>query len=687
MGARPQRQIAEEEVTMPQTYVAKDGTRHEFPDDATPEEIQWAADQIDGFDLGKPIRSDRELFSFNSPYAQETGVRPLKMLWATAKQTFGNDQAAADYLAKEGGGSVQEVDGRPVLVSPSGERYNVNDPGFTVSDAESFAANAAAFTPAGRAALMAPSIGGRMAVGGLATAGTDAALQLATTGRIDPTRAGMAGAFGGGAEALAPAIAGLVRAARTGSMSKQELILRGRNQLQQMQASGVTDETAQRFGRALDQIEAGADPRLVLGEAEFGFRYTQGQKSGAPALLAREGMLRRDQGRAGQVMAENDQWNYDRAIGAVDELQQRITGQRGRVDPAGAAGRAADVVRSEADALRGKVDDAYTRFRDTKAYVGADPQRTLPGRIERALRGIDISPQTTPAGARALKLVGEEFGDPVNAMSAAKIDAFRRRLRSLQGTTGNPTDAKAVRSVVAEFDTWLDETAMQGLVGGDQNAIALLKDARKLRSEFGLRFGDSGPYGKRFDSAVKAMIDGKADPEQLARMIYGTSQVSSVWTNRALLRMNQALGNNPQAKAELQGAVLTKLVEGGRGETITLSQLQSNLRKVMRENPTLVRNLLGVDGAHKLGRLASALDPLVKMPRGASPKMMDNLWRYVTNAATGLPVLGSMVEAIRSAGRVPAASRALQPLAPARAGVVPAVFSTYGQQYGEQKGR
>jgi hypothetical protein len=67
--------------------------------------------------------------------------------------------------------------------------------------------------------------------------------------------------------------------------------------------------------------------------------------------------------------------------------------------------------------------------------------------------------------------------------------------------------------------------------------------------------------------------------------------------------------------------------------------------------------------------------------------MMDNLWRYVTNAATGLPVLGSMVEAIRSAGRVPAASRALQPLAPARAGVVPAVFSTYGQQYGEQKGR
>lgn len=33
---------------MPQTYIAKDGSRHSFPDDATPEEIQAAADQIDG---------------------------------------------------------------------------------------------------------------------------------------------------------------------------------------------------------------------------------------------------------------------------------------------------------------------------------------------------------------------------------------------------------------------------------------------------------------------------------------------------------------------------------------------------------------------------------------------------------------------------------------------------------------
>lgn len=667
---------------MEQTYVAKDGTVHRFPADATPQEIQQAADEIDGFDLGKPIHSDRELFAFNSPYMVETGVAPHQMLWGTIKQTFGNDRAAADYLAKAGGGRVEEIDGRPVLVSPKGERYNVNDPGFNVSDAEGLVANAAAFTPAGRIALAAPSVGGRMALGGMASAGTDAAMQLATTGRIDPMRAGAAGAFGSGAEAVAPFMASLFRAAKTGSMSRQELILRGRQQLAQMKAQGVDDDTAMALGRELDQIQAGGKPDALLAEAEFGLRYTQGQKTGVPAMLAREGALRRDPGRAGQIMDDNAQWNYQRAIGAVDELQQGITGRGGRVDPPSAVARAADTVRSEADNLRGQVDDAYSRFRNTKAYVGADTQRVLPGRMQRALRDIDLSPQTTPSGSRAVQLVSEEFGDPSMAMSAAKIDGFRRRLRSLQGTTKNPTDAKAVKRVIGEFDAWLDESAMQGLVGGDQQAITLLKDARKLRSEFGMRFGDSGPYGKRFDSVVQAMVDGKADPEAMARMIYGASQVSSVWANRALARVNMALGKNPQAKAELQAAVLSKLVEGGRGETVTLAQLQGNLRKLLRENPTLARNVLGAEGVHKLGRLTSALTPLVNPPRGANPKMMDQLWRYVTNAATGVPVLGTMVEAIRSAGRAPAATRALQPLVPARSGIVPAAFSTYGQQQG-----
>jgi hypothetical protein len=671
---------------MPQTYVDKKGTVHQFPDDATPQEIQWAADQIDGFDLGKPVRSDRELYAFNSPYAQETGLAPHQMLWGTMKQTFGNDQAAADYLAEKGGGRVEHVDGRPVLVSPKGERYNVNDPGFTVSDAEGLAANAGAFTPAGRVAATAPSVLGKMGLGGLASAGTDAALQLGTTGRIDPTRAAMAGTFGAGAEAVAPAIGSLVRAARTGSMSRQELILRGRGQLRQMQTQGaITDEAAANFGRALDQIEAGGDPAAILAEAEFGFRYTQGQKSGVPALLAREGTLRRDTGRAGQVLAENDAHNYHVAIDALDEMQRGITGQSGRVSPVNAAARAADTVRNEAGALRGEVDNAYDAFRGTKAYAGADSQRLLPGRLQTALRDYDVSRQTTPAGFRAVQLVNETFADPVNAMSATKLDGFRRRLRTIQGAAMNPTDAAVTRKTIAAFDAWLDETAMQGMIGGDQQALTMLKEARKLRTEFGMRFGDTGtPGAKRFDAIVQSMIDGNADPEQMARAIYGASQVSNIWANRALVRINQALGKNPQAKADLQAAVLTKLVEGGRGETVSLPQLQGNIRRLMRENPSLVRNILGVDGAHKLGRLASALEPLVKMPRGANPKMMDSLWRYVTNAATGLPVLGTMVEALRSAGRGPAAQRALQPLAPMRSGAIPAIGAAYGQQQGRR---
>jgi hypothetical protein len=49
-----------------------------------------------------------------------------------------------------------------------------------------------------------------------------------------------------------------------------------------------------------------------------------------------------------------------------------------------------------------------------------------------------------------------------------------------------------------------------------------------------------------------------------------------------------------------------------------------------------------------------------------------------------LPVLGTMVEALRSAGRGPAAQRALQPLAPMRSGAIPAIGAAYGQQQGRR---
>lgn len=394
-----------------QTYTAKDGTVHGFPIEWTPEEVQAAADEIDGIKprplMSRPPapRSDRELFAFNSPYAKETGLSSLQMLAASGKAIYGSDQSAADYLAQKGGGSVvrDEADGRPILVSPTGQRYNLNDPGFGGTDLSNIAGNIAAFQPAAKLTTGVAGLGGRIVTGAATSAATDAALQAGFTGSWDGQRLAYAAIGGGAGELLAPVLGGIYRSLKTANMSRQQLVNRGRLQIERMKASGQFDDaTAESLGRELDQIAAGGDPNAMLSEAEFGFRYTRGQKTGNVRQLGDEERMRNTTGsRAGEVLTQNDQFNYGRAISSIDDLQQSIVGKPGRINMIDAVDNAATKIREQEALLKSRIGDAYTAAGQTKAHVGQQGQADLQRRIPKALEGLDID-ANTPAAQRAV---------------------------------------------------------------------------------------------------------------------------------------------------------------------------------------------------------------------------------------------------------------------------------------------
>lgn len=155
------------------------------------------------------------LFRMDSSFYDQAGLSRLspKVGIAALKDTFGSEQSAAEYLAKQTGGSVSQAqDGGYVLSLPGGQSYRLNDPGLDATDVAKVGSNVGAFYIPGATAsrfTQAAGLGrlGNVAGQGIAAAGTDAALQGAVDQEIDPTRTAITGALGAGGEVLG----GLVR--------------------------------------------------------------------------------------------------------------------------------------------------------------------------------------------------------------------------------------------------------------------------------------------------------------------------------------------------------------------------------------------------------------------------------------------------------------------------------------------
>lgn len=157
-----------------------------------------------------------DLFRFNSDFQDRSGVGALGMLWGAAKDMFGSEQGAAEYLAKQAGGTVgQDADGSPLVVLQDGTRYRLNNPGFDNADAAKIVGNvAAAWTPAGWAARLGQArslgLGARAAFQAGTAATTEAGLQAATdNGNVSAERVGLAAAGGAGGEVLGSGLAQL----------------------------------------------------------------------------------------------------------------------------------------------------------------------------------------------------------------------------------------------------------------------------------------------------------------------------------------------------------------------------------------------------------------------------------------------------------------------------------------------
>lgn len=390
-------------------------------------------------------------------------------------------------------------------------------------------------------------------------------------------------------------------------------------------------------------------------------------------------------------MVEVSRQNAEAANRGVTNIARTVAG--GEVDTApGAVARATDVVRAQERELRGKVNAAYDRFRETKAYVPDHEAWNVPRRVKKALTDFDVTPGTTPNAARALEIVQETFGDTQTALSARNIDVARRKLRNLG--VANAADGKARNIIIREMDQWLDDAVQNGLVNGDPQAIQFLKDARKLNTDLSRRFGDMG-IGKDVDRIVGRMLQQDATVDELARMIYGAGQVSAPTATRALQRVKAAMGQGAKPEwDQLRAQVLRSAMTGRGDQPLGVRAIHNNLSELLTNRPEMMKTLFRAEELAAVKRLTFSMKPLLREVDNRSSGTTERLMRMVGSTLSKYPLIRTILGPVQEAAETTAANRALTPLLPKRSPAVPAAAAAgllalpdYLNQRGSSNGR
>lgn len=633
---------------------------------STPAQI--AAQEAELRDKYGPARPS--LFRMDSDFADRADVGAGTMLWAAAKDMFGSRKAVAEYLAEQAGGKVAfAADGDPLVELPDGTRYRVNDDGIDTTDLANVAGNAAAFfLPATWAAKLgqarALGLGGRAALQAGTAGGADAAMQLAVTQEVDPSRVVEAAAGGASGEVIGTGIARGVNAWRASRAAQPAQV----NAL--AQASGIPEPTPQQttaLAQGSRQIAAGADPATVMGQQRYGLQYTQGQRLTEPVekfrQLSREELLRQSPS-AGTQFRAMEEANTGQLETALNTLETNLGGRAGAT-PAEMTQGAAQRLSAQAEGLSARVADAYqVAGQGGRTAISIDAVRRLPQILRTAVADFAPNETTTPVTAKTLEQMAasvrglsETEGANVAAVTLKGLETQRRILNNNINAASNNADRAALTKIKREFDAWLDDSIDTALVSGDASALDAIKKARGLRAEFSRRF-EGRTDADRF---IGGLLDGTRTPEELINVALGASQVSKSSSARFIERLRAAAGDDPAVIGNLRAAHFMRMTRGKDGKPLAMGQIVRNIRETEYNNASVLRALYSEKEWTEVLRLARALEPLVAKgdfarTSGTGERVARMLFQKVGG---GLPIVGEMVKGVAELRATIQANRAI----------------------------
>lgn len=559
------------------------------------------------------------------------------------------------------------LDGAPApTAGPASQQSAISGPpaGFVLDDAPAQAAQGSGFHW--------PSLSS--VVNGMMNGAQGSVDYLTTPDPSKPTLSGMAsqavGALRGGGE--------LYQQARAGTLDPTSEAAAGRAFEAVALASPMSaGSTAARAGvtAAKAPIEQGAEA--------LGIGLTAGQRTGDPVLLSTEnamlgGGLGEGAQRVAQAGAARQQQQVAAAKEAIGETAGRGLAQIDR--PADAGDAVAQALRqTAADAradYKGKYADAFAQegALDPRFFSGhAPPGNTLPAvpgsvqadfaaplskRITDNLVQRDepviVDPTLTPAAHRALGVldnidnlrlgaIGQPgAADEVLGVNLRGVDQARRQLAAYgRAAATNPSDQRAVSSIVGEFDRQVQDAMERGLFSGSDAALEKLRDARAAFASYQRTFKPQGA-GDDVGRALQSIVERDATPEEVASYLYGGTKVGASGRSvRVADRLKTVLGEDSSEWAAVrQGAWQRALGSMDSGPKRSADRI---LDFVQGDGRSLSTRLFSDEERAEMTKLANVLKAIASRPGTVNPSNSGN--RLAGLARQSVAALGAMLGA------------------------------------------
>jgi hypothetical protein len=283
---------------------------------------------------------------------------------------------------------------------------------------------------------------------------------------------------------------------------------------------------------------------------------------------------------------ERAQTSGAQAFDAADaQALQRASGAVGDISPQDMGQAITARLRAGEQAARANKERLYDVAGRSDGSVSADAVGGVRARVAQALEndGRVIDGVLTPASARMLdelqrfsgmnienRAVGARVpsvaGEPAErvAVSMQGVEQVRKRLNGISRAATNDADRSAARSIIREFDNWLNDSFDNALFSGSEEALNAFREARAANTEWRAHFG----FNARDDAdrVINRIATGDVTPQEVSNWLIGASKVGSKGvSSRLLTRIADATGNDPQAMQAIRGGIWNRLSQSTGG--------------------------------------------------------------------------------------------------------------------------
>lgn len=421
--------------------------------------------------------------------------------------------------------------------------------------------------------------------------------------------------------------------------------------------SQESPDVVQAFAKNMD---SGLTPQQALLKAkadEYGVRTSRGDITADLTQQSREeaalkGMMGQDTQMIAQSFREgqaNDLRTMATNVGKRVGGGQELPG-----DMQDVADRITSSVTKKAKAEMATAREAYDNAGLNKARANIEDvynyRHSLRSELSKEGFDKDLTPSAYNVYSKLDKYLQDSRKKGLKTINLQHVEGFRKLMNKV-GKTAPPADARMLGIMKNTLDTTLDDALEKGLIQGNTESIANIKNARGLWHSYKQRY-----YGKDGKAFIGKIIDNDYTPEKTMQLLIGTGKAGGkAEAATAIKQLRGVLGENSEEFNALRGEVFKRLVgqdlaliaPGDIPQGFNGVKFRNNVKELAKTNKSLVQELYGndtwkaiEDAAEFAGRITHRKDGVVNYSN-TTPTLV----RFLNSTAAKFGPIGRYIAA------------------------------------------